>query len=455
MHPVFSRPVLSRRAVLRSLGASVALPWLECMGPFTPWAKAESGRSGNAPVAPNRMAILYIPNGVHMPDWKPAQPGALGELPPTLSELAAHREQLLVLSGLAADKARANGDGGGDHARALSAFLTGVQPRKTEGADIRGGISVDQVAAAAIGDRTRLSSLEMGCEQGSMAGNCDSGYSCLYSSTMSWRSATQPVPKEVNPRLVFERIFGSGSASERAQRNQLRKSVIDFVREDFKSLKGALGRQDQNKLDEYFSAIRDLEVRIGRAASYPSPAPPQGFVPPEEAPADYETHIRLMCDLLVLAFQTDSTRVATFVLANEGSNRPYPFIEVREGHHDLSHHGNNAEKQQKISRINRFHIKQFAYLLDRLRAVREGDGCLLDHSMIAIGSGNSDGNRHNHDDLPILLAGRGNGTISTGRHMVLQSETPLNNLWLALLNRMDVATAQLGDSTGVLQGLGG
>jgi hypothetical protein len=453
MHPVSSSPLLARRAVLRGLGAAVALPWLECMGPWTPWASAEPSKSGAAGAAPNRMAILYIPNGVHMPNWRPAQPGLLTELPATLAELQAHKDQLLVISGLAADKARANGDGGGDHARALSAFLTGVQPRKTEGADIRGGISVDQVAAAAIGERTRLSSLEIGCEQGSMAGNCDSGYSCVYSSTMSWRSATQPVPKEVNPKLVFERIFGAGSAAERAERDRLRKSVIDFVREDFRSLQGKLGRQDQNKLDEYLSAIRDLEVRIGRAASFESPRPPDGFSVPAELPSDYETHIRLMCDLLVLAFQTDSTRVATFVLANEGSNRPYPFIEVREGHHDLSHHGNNAEKQEKIARINRFHLKQFAYLLDRLSSVREGDGSLLDHSMIALGSGNSDGNRHNHDDLPIVLAGRGNGTLSPGRHLVIPGETPLNNLWLGLLNRMDVRTAQLGDSTGELAGL--
>ena len=441
--------------MLRGLGACVALPWLECMGPFTSWAKADPAKPAGAPTAPNRMALLYIPNGVHMPDWRPAQPGPLGELPRTLAELSAYKEQLLVISGLAADKARANGDGGGDHARALSAFLTGVQPRKTEGADIRGGISVDQVAAATVGERTRLSSLEIGCESGSMAGNCDSGYSCVYSSTMSWRSATQPVPKEVNPKLVFERIFGAGSAAERAERDRLRKSVIDFVREDFKSLNGKLGRQDQNKLDEYISSIRDLEVRIGRAASFSNPRPPEGFQMPEEMPADYQTHIRLMCDLMVLAFQTDSTRIATFVLANEGSNKPYPFIEVREGHHDLSHHGNNAEKQEKIARINRFHMQQFAYLLERMSEVREGEGTLLDHSMIALGSGNSDGNRHNHDDLPILLAGRGNGTLTPGRHMVLPGETPLNNLWLAMLNRMDVRTAQLGDSTGELKGLTG
>lgn len=453
MQPISPSRLLSRRSILRGLGACVALPWLECMGPLTPWAKADPAKPAGAPTAPNRMALLYIPNGVHMPDWRPAQPGPLGELPRTLAELAAHKEQLLVISGLAADKARANGDGGGDHARALSAFLTGVQPRKTEGADIRGGISVDQVAAATIGERTRLSSLEIGCESGSMAGNCDSGYSCVYSSTMSWRSATQPVPKEVNPKLVFERIFGAGSAAERAERDRLRKSVIDFVREDFKSLNGKLGRQDQNKLDEYISSIRDLEVRIGRAASFSNPKPPEGFQLPEEMPVDYQTHIRLMCDLMVLAFQTDSTRIATFVLANEGSNKPYPFIEVREGHHDLSHHGNNAEKQEKISRINRFHMQQFAYLLERMSTVREGEGTLLDHSMIALGSGNSDGNRHNHDDLPILLAGRGNGTLTPGRHMVLPGETPLNNLWLAMLNRMDVHTAQLGDSTGELKGL--
>ncbi|MFM8358421.1 MAG: DUF1552 domain-containing protein [Verrucomicrobiota bacterium] len=441
---------LSRRTLLRGVGASLALPWLEAMGPLNCWA------GGNTPAgqaAPNRMAFIYVPNGKNMADWRPQAAGALkdlGELPPTLQPLADWREDFSILTGLTADKARPNGDGGGDHARALSAFLTGTQPRKTDGTDIRAGISVDQVAAARLADRTRLASLEIGTEAGSMAGNCDSGYSCVYSSTMSWRSATQPLPKEVNPKLVFERLFGSGSGAERARRDARRQSVLDLVKEDFRDLNGRLGRKDQRKLDEYFSAVRDLELRLERATRLPEPVVPEGAAQPAGIPGSYEEHIRLMGDLMVLAFQTDTTRVCTFVMANEGSNKPYPFIGVKEGHHDLSHHGNNAEKKAKIARINRFHATQLAYLLGRLKAVKEGDGTLLDHCLLAYGSGNSDGDRHNHDDLPVLLAGRGCGTVRPGRHLIYPPETPLNNLWLAMLNRMELPMHQLGDSTGEL-----
>lgn len=445
-----STPItLSRRTLLRGLGTTLALPWLEAMGPLTAWG---DGTIPSAQAAPNRMAFLYVPNGINMADWKPSAEGELSaELPSILQPLAPHRSDFSVLTGLTADKARANGDGGGDHARALSAFLTGAQPRKTDGTDIRAGISVDQVAAARLADRTRLASLEIGTEAGSMAGNCDSGYSCVYSSTMAWRSATQPLPKEVNPKLVFERLFSSGSREERLRRDARRKSVLDLVRDDFAELNGRLGRGDQRKLDEYFTAVRDLEMRIERAARFPDPTVPEGVATPEGVPGSYEEHIRLMADLLVLAFQTDTTRVCTFVLANEGSGKPYPFIGVSEGHHDLSHHGNNAEKKEKIAKINRFHATQLAYLLDRMKSVREGDGTLLDHCMIAYGSGNSDGNAHNHDDLPILLAGRGCGTLHPGRHTIYPNETPLNNLWLALLNRMDISVHQLGDSTGELK----
>jgi len=442
---------LSRRTLLRGIGTTLALPWLDAMGPLTAWA---DGATPVAQAAPNRMAFLYVPNGINMADWKPSAEGELtAELPSILQPLAAHRGDFSILTGLTADKARANGDGGGDHARALSAFLTGVQPRKTDGTDIRAGISVDQVAAARLGDRTRLPSLEIGTEAGSMAGNCDSGYSCVYSSTMAWRSATQPLPKEVNPKLVFERLFGSGSREDRMRRDARRASVLDLVKSDFADLNGRLGRGDQRKLDEYFSAIRDLEQRIERAAHLPEPVVPVGAAQPAGVPDSYEAHLRLMADLMVLAFQTDSTRVCTFVLANEGSGKPYPFIGVSEGHHDLSHHGNNAEKKEKIAKINRFHATQLAYLLERMKSVKEGDGTLLDHTMLAYGSGNSDGNAHNHDDLPILLAGRGCGTLNPGRHTVYSKETPLNNLWLSLLNRMEISVQQLGDSTGELKNI--
>lgn len=443
-------PVLSRRTVLRGLGATVALPWLEAMGPLLSWAGAPA--AGQA--APNRMAFLYVPNGKDMANWTPKKEGTSFDLPSIVEPLAPVKDDILLLTGLTADKARANGDGGGDHARALAAFLTGVQPRKTDGTDIRAGISVDQVAAGRLADQTRLASLEIGCEQGAMAGNCDSGYSCVYSSAISWRSATTPLPKEVNPKLVFERLFGSGPDAGRAARDRDRKSVLDFVRADAADLTGKLGANDTRKIDEYFTALRDVEQRLERAAKLPPVKAPEG-IKPAGVPGMYEDHVKLMCDLLVLAFQADVTRVCTFVLANEGSNKPYPFIGVSEGHHDLSHHGGNKDKMAKIAKINRFHTTQLAYLLTKLKSVKEGDGTLLDHCMLVYGSGNSDGNAHNHDDLPVLLAGRGCGTIKTGRHVRYTKDTPLNNLWLSMLDRVKIGLPSLGDSTGRLPGLEG
>ena len=358
-----------------------------------------------------------------------------------------------MLTGLTADKARSHGDGGGDHARAMSAFLTGAQPRKTDGANIRAGVSADQLAAARIGEHTRLASLEIGTEASKLAGGCDSGYSCIYQSNISWRSATQPMPKEVNPKLIFERLFGSGTDLERQRRDAQRKSVLDAVREDFRELNVRLGADDQRKLDEYFTAVREMEVRIQKSGTSGQPKLPVGVLTPRGIPESYAEHLRLLADLMVLAFQTDTTRVATFVLANEGSNRSYPFIGVRDGHHSISHHGHDPVKLSKIKDINVFHATQLAYLLDRLKSVKEGDGNLLDHSMIVYGSGNGDGDRHNHDDLPILLAGKGCGTIRQGRHIVYPKETPLNNLWVSMLNRMDIRDVQLGDSTGELKKL--
>lgn len=287
-----------------------------------------------------------------------------------------------------------------------------------------------------------------------MAGNCDSGYSCVYSATMSWKSATQPLPKLVNPKLVFERLFSSSSTAETAKRDAQRRSILDFVRDDAKDLNGKIGKADSRKLDEYFSSIRDIEQRMERAAKLPPVKTPDRPAP-TGVPASYEEHLQLLSDLMVLGFQADVTRVCTFVLATEGSNKPYPFINVPEGHHDLSHHGNDAKKKEKIRDINTFHVKQLAYLLTKLDSIPEADGTLLDHCMIAYGSGNSDGNAHNHDDLPVLLAGGGCGTLKMGRHIKYAKETPISNLWLSLLDRMDVKQSQLGDSTGALQGLNG
>jgi hypothetical protein len=440
---------ISRRTMLRGLGVSMALPWLEAMGPLT--ALASAGEKTKS--APNRVAFLYVPNGKNMEDWTPKAEGILpADLPKILEPLKELKDYFSILTNLTADKARAHGDGGGDHARAMSAFLTGVQPRKTDGADIRVGISVDQIAATRIGDQTRLPSLEIGAEAGAMAGGCDSGYSCVYSSTMSWRSSTQPLPKEVNPKLVFERMFASTKDADALKAKKVRASILDFVREDSKDLGKKLGSHDQRKLDEYFASIRDIEVRIERAEKLPEPKKPN-YTPPSQIPADYQEHLRIMSDLMVLAFQADVTRISTFVFANEGSGKPYPFIGVPEGHHDLSHHGKDAKKKEKIRDINTFHVKQLAYLLNKLKSTPEGDGNLLDHCMIAYGSGNSDGDRHNHDELPILLAGKGGKTIKQGRHVVFPKETPLNNLWLSMLQRMDMNIEQIGDSTGALAGL--
>ena len=443
-------PLLSRRTVLRGLGTALALPWLEAMGQLTAWAGDSAGRR----VAPNRLAFLYVPNGKDMPNWTPAATGQLNELPSILSALAPVKNEVLVLTGLAADKARAHGDGGGDHARAMAAFLTGVQPRKTDGNDIRAGTSVDQLAAQRIGDQTRLASLEIGCEPAAMAGACDSGYSCVYSSAISWKNPTQPLPKEINPQLVFDRLFGRHSSADAARREAARKSVLDFIRDDSRTLLARVGAGDRQKLDEYFTAIREVELRMERARRLPAaPVPPGASAPPPGIPASHAEHLRLMCDLLVLAFQTDSTRIATFVFANEASNRSYPELGVNEGHHEISHHGRDPEKIRKVREINKFHVAQLAYLIQRLKSVREGDGTLLDHCMLVYGSGNSDGDRHNHDDLPILVAGGGGGTIKTGRHVRLPGETPITNLWASLLERMDVRVPFIGDSTGQLGAL--
>lgn len=440
---------ISRRTVLRGMGAAIALPWLEAMMPRTLFGAATS------PDAPRRMAFLYVPNGIDMANWTPATEGALTELPATLKPLAPFQKDLLVLSGLTLDKARPNGDGPGDHARAMAAFLTGSQPRKTHGADIRVGISVDQLAAQKIGKTTRFASLEIGCEGGKSSGNCDSGYSCAYSANLSWRNESSPVAKEINPRLVFERLFsapGKGDAVAR-RRESYKHSILDFAGEDARNLKNRLGSTDRSKLDEYLTGIREIEQRLDRVEQTADMAAPSGISRPTGVPKDYREHLRLMADMLVLAFQADLTRIATFVFANDGSNRSYRDYGVPEGHHDTSHHGGSKVKKAKVQKINQFHIEQLAYLLGRLKSIQEGKGTLLDNCTLVYGSGISDGNRHNHDDLPILVAGKGGNTLKTGRHIRYPKNTPLMNLYLCLLDRVGVHVDSFGDSKGRLTGL--
>jgi len=451
MHKSWQIP---RRTFLKGLGTSIALPILESMVQPLP-VFASNAAATSAANHPLRMAFLYVPNGMNMADWKPQQPGADYPLPPTLAPLADLRSDFQVISGLAHDKAFANGDGAGDHARASATFLTGCQARKTAGADIRVGISVDQVAANQIGRRTRLPSLELSCDRGRTAGDCDSGYACAYQFHISWRGETTPNPVEVDPRQVFDRLFGNGNSGEmtksRVARDRYQKSILDFALDEAKQLQGSLGTTDRRKLDEYLTSVRELELRTENAAKFSAQLP--DYSKPSGVPEQYEQHIRLMLDLLALAFQTDSTRIATFMLAHDGDNRPYPFIGVPDGHHDLSHHENKEEKKQKISKINLFHTTQLAYLLAKLKSMKEGTSTVLDNSMIVYGCGIGDGNRHNHDDLPVLLAGAAGGTLQTGRHWKLESKVPMTNLYLSLLDRMGVKAEKLGDSTGALVGV--
>ena len=444
---------IPRRTFLKGLGTAIALPVMESLVPRG-LAAAEALAGGKA--APRRMAFVYVPNGANMADWTPTATGSDFELPLILEPLKDHKKDFSVLTGLAQDKGFAHGDGAGDHARASATFLTGAKPRKTGGADIKVGISVDQFAAQQIGDRTRFASLELGTDKARLAGNCDSGYSCAYSFNISWKSENQPMPPEVDPRLVFDRLFHNGNSSEmdevRIKRDRDRKSILDFALEDARALKSKLGMTDRRKLDEYLSAIRELEQRIERAHGFAATMP--DYTRPTGIPKSYEEHIRLQFDLMALAFQTDTTRIATFILAHDGSNRQYPFIGVRDGHHDLSHHQGDEEKKAKIAKINRFHMTQFAYFIEKLKSIREGEGSLLDNSMIVYGSGLGDGNRHNHDNLPVLLAGRGGGTINSGRHIQYDKGTPMNNLFLSMMGRMGVKADRLGDSSGLLTNLG-
>lgn len=442
---------ISRRTILRGVGTAMSLPMLEAMIPTS--ALAQSVKPAQKPV---RMAFMFVPNGMNMTEWTPKAEGAL-ETAGTLEPLARVKDNLNVFTGLAQRNAFALGDGPGDHARSTAAWLTGVHPKKTAGADIKNGISVDQVAAQRIGEKTKFASLEIGCERSAQAGDCDSGYSCAYSSNVSWRSDTTPMAKETNPRLVFERLFGNGDAGEEAEsrmrRDRYRKSILDLVLEDALALRKELGRRDTQKLDEYLEGVREIERRLERIERENPGAFLSENQRPKGIPADYGEHIRLMGDMMVLAFQADLTRVSTFMFANDGSNRPFRQIGITDGHHDVSHHGNTAEKLEKKRKIDRWQVEQVAYVLEKMQSIKEPGGTMLDNSLVLFGAGISDGNRHNHDDLPVLLAGKGGGSVRTGRHVRFPSETPLTNLFITMLDKVGVDVEKLGDSTGKLQGL--
>lgn len=441
-----TRNHLSRRTFLRGVGAAIALPMLDAMTP----AFASPGRADKTPV---RLAFAYVPNGIIMKDWTPQGTGKEFALPRILTPLQAYRDDLLVLTGLADHNGNELGDGPGDHARAGASFLTGVHCRKTRGADIRNGVSADQIAAQAFAAETRFASLELGCEDSRTVGDCDSGYSCAYTNSISWRSPTTPMPPEVNPRLVFERLFGTDDfkldPATRARRAQYRVSILDLVREDTQKLTGNLGQADRHKMEEYLTSVREIEVRIQKAEQDPHPVTP-GIDKPGGIPVTFAEYVTLMFDLQVAAFQADLTRVSTLMIGREGSMRTYPEINIADSHHPLTHHRNNPDFIEKVTQINTFHIDLFARFLGKLKSLSDGDGTLLDHSLIVYGSGISDGNRHLHENLPILVAGRGDGSIQPGRHLVYENETPVANLYMTLLDRAGVHPESIGDSTGKL-----
>lgn len=403
---------------------------------------------------PTRMAFVFFANGAIMDSWKPTTQGGQYDLPRTLEQLKEHKSDFNVVTGLAQNWGRAHGDGPGDHARCASTYLTGAHPYKTSGADIKVGVSVDQAAAGRVGDRTRIPSLELGLRQGRNAGNCDSGYSCAYSNNISWKTDRTPMAKEINPRLAFERLFGDGRESSESQKKRdfYKASILDLVKQDALQLKKQLGVTDQRKMDEYFQSVRELELRVLRLQDSANVTRPDLKLP-TSVPSNFQEHMHLMYDIMVLAFQTDVTRISTLMLGNAGSNRSYEMVGVNEGHHQLSHHRNEDGLMEKIRKIDEYLAKGFSYFLKKLKSVPEGDGNLLDHSMIVYGSGISDANRHSHHDLPIVVAGKANGTIDTGRHIDLGKEVPLNNLFLSMLDRMDAGVTSIGDSSGRLKEL--
>ena len=445
-----ARDGVTRRRFLRNVGISMALPAFESL--LAPGLRAaETGTGG----APRRMAFVSIPNGVKQDKWWPTGEGKNFELGATMKPLEAFKSKIQVISGLEHMNATAGLDGGGDHARANATFLTGVRARKTAGTDIHLGVSIDQFAAGQIGHHTRFPSLELTCDKMRKSGTCDSGYSCAYLYNISWQSATTPMTPEQNPRLVFERLFGAGAPGERkklfAARQQSQRSVLDFVRDDAAALQRELGRGDQRKLDEYLTSVREIEQRISRAESlgdFPEPdvATPAGI------PADYGQHMNLMFDVLALAFQTDSTRVATLLLAGDGTNYPFPQIGIPEGHHWLTHQLlSSKEAETKVAAIDEYYMQHFARFIEKLDQIEDVDGTsVLDNSMIVYGGAIADGNAHTHNNLPIVLAGGGGGTLQPGRYLKVDP-APMSNLFLSMVDRLGVkGVEEFGDSTGRL-----
>lgn len=449
----------NRRQFIRGLGACLALPAFEALLPRAVAAQAAGPRAlaTTASGAPLRMAFLYFPNGAIQDKWMPTGNGRNFSFGQTLSPLNPLKHRVQVISGLDHRNAEAGPDGAGDHARANGTFLTGVRVKKTAGSDIYAGVSVDQIAAQHIGRGTRFASLELSCDPHRKSGGCDSGYSCAYEANLAWRSPTSPLSPESNPRLVFERLFGSGPPGQRAaslaQRREQQRSILDFVMDDAKTVQKGLTHRDKDKLEEYLTGVREIEQRIA-SAEKSSKLPDPKIPTPEGIPAAYDDYIQLMYQMLALAFETDSTRVATLLLAHDGSNRVFPEIGISEGHHSLSHHRNDSDMIRKVEQIDRFYAEQFAGFLSLLESKKDLDGkSILHNSMIVYGCGNSDGNRHSHTNLPVVLAGNGGGLLNAGQYLQASS-VPMSNLYLSMLDHMGVPRLdRFGDSTGRLTGV--
>ena len=443
---LITRKAIARRSFLRGVGTAVSLPFLDAMVP----AFATAAQSK----APVRMAFVYVPNGMDMRNWNPVYEGPLGELPRILKPLEAVKDDLLLMGNLTNNTGRALLDGAGDHGRCCGSYLTGIQVKKSL-VDIKAGVSMDQLVANQVGGATRFPSLELGLEDARQSGDCDSGYSCAYTNNLAWRSETQPLPPTLDPRVLFERLFGNGvalSPEARARQATYRRSILDFVTEDTKKLEGGLGKTDRRKLDEYLSSIRSVELQLEKAEKDNTQIDPH-MEKPYGVPADFAEHFRLMTDLMTIAMQADLTRVMTFLVTHEGTSRAYREIGIADGHHPLTHHMGNMEMLEKVRQINVLHAQTMAAFLRKMKETKEGDSNLLDNSMIVYGSGLSDGNGHTHDQLPTLLCGRGGGYINPGRHIIYQRETPVANLFATMLDRVGVRPEHVGDSTGELAGL--
>jgi hypothetical protein len=447
---IITKKHLPRRTFLKGLGVAMGLPLLDAMVP----ALAVAGEVATKPIS--RISFVYVPNGIMMDKWTPTGMGSAFEMTPILEPLTSLREHVLLLSGLSHLEALSRpGEGAGDHARASAGYLTGIHPNKTEGADLKNGISLDQIAGKELGKHTQLASLELALDSTETLGACEPGYSCAYTNTLCWRTATTPMPMENHPRAVFESLFGDSDTTDPKVRLAQAKSdhsILDFVTQDVSGLMGSVGAPDRVKLSEYLEAIRDVERRI-QLAETQTPREMPVLERPVGIPATFQEHAKLMYDLQILAFRCDLTRVTTFMMGHEQTIRAYVEIGIPDSHHPLSHHGGDVTKMKKVAEINNYHIKMLAYFLDKMRTIPDGDGTLLDHVAVLYGSGLSNGNLHLHDNLPVLLAGGGAGKIKGGRHIRFANDTPMTNLYGTLLDTVGVPADRLGSARGKVEPL--